>query len=96
VDTDLAERDPRVNADAEIQDLQAVSQNVLVAADQITALEEEKRMVDPATPRFRELSDQIEMLAAEIHSVSKAETGLARELAGEPGLPTVAEADERA
>ena len=82
-----------MNADAKIEDLQAVSQHVLSAAEQIRALEEEKRKVDPATPRFRELSDEIERLAGEIRSVSHAETGLAQDVAGETGLPTIAEAD---
>jgi hypothetical protein len=82
-----------VNADAKIEDLQAVSQHVLAAAEQIRALEEEKRTVDPATPRFRALSDEIERLAGDIRSVSHAETGLAHEVAGEAGLPTIAEAD---
>ena len=82
-----------MNVDAKIEDLQAVSQHVLTGAEQIRALEEEKRTVDPATARFRQLSDEIERLAGDIGSVSHAETGLAREVAGEPGLPTIAEAD---
>ncbi len=84
-----------MNPDAKIEDLQAVSQHVLTAAEQIHALEEEKRHVDPATPRFRELSDEIERLAGDIRSVSQAETGLAHEVAGEDGLPTIAEADRQ-
>jgi hypothetical protein len=82
-----------VNSDAKIEDLQAVSQHVLTAAEQIRALEREKRTVDPGAPRFRELSDEIERLAGDIRSVSHAETGLAHEVAGEPGLPTISEAD---
>ncbi len=84
-----------MNADAKIEDLQAVSQHVLTAAEQIHALEEEKRTVDPATRRFRELSDEIERLAGDIGSVSQAETGLANDVAGEAGLPTIAEADRK-
>lgn len=77
-----------------LEDLQAVSQHVLACTEQIAVLELEKRRVDPASERFRTLSDEIEDLAEEIRSVSAAETGLAREVAGEPGLPTIAEADQ--
>jgi len=79
--------------DARIEDLQAVSQHVLTAADEIAALEAEKRTVDPGSQRFRTLSDQIEALAEDIRRVSQAEDGLAREVAGEAGLPTVEQAD---
>ncbi len=82
-------------ADSRIEDLQAVSQHVLSTAEQIATLEEEKRTIDPASERFRELSDQIEVLAEEIRKVSHAETGLAIDVAGEPGLPTVEEADSK-
>jgi len=57
-------------------------------------LETEKRTVDPASERFRMLSDEIEALANEIRSVSHAETGLAEVVAGKPDMPTVAEADQ--
>ncbi len=76
-----------------IEDLQAVSQHVLATAEAIRKLEEEKRGVDPGTPRFQELSDEIEQLAEDMRLVSHVETGLARDLAGVPGLPTVEEAD---
>ena len=82
-----------MDADEKIEDLQAVSQHVLAAAKQLHAFEEEKRTVDPGSPRFRELSDEIERLADDIRSVSHAETGLAQDVAGETGLPTIAEAD---
>ena len=78
---------------AKVEDLQAVSQHVLACSERITSLEEEKRTVDPGSERFRSLSDQIEALAEEIRSVSRAETGLAHDVAGEPGMPTVEEAD---
>lgn len=77
----------------EIEDLQAVSQHVLATSEAIRQLEAEKRRVDPGTPRFQELSDEIERLAEEIRLVSHAETGLAHDVAGEEDLPTVAEAD---
>jgi hypothetical protein len=83
-----------VDADSDLEDLQAVSQHVLASTERIKALEEEKRTVDPASDRFRTLSDEIEALAEEIRSVSHAETDLARDVAGQPGMPTVAEADE--
>jgi hypothetical protein len=83
-----------MTAEPEIEDLQAVSHHVLTSIDQMRALEEEKRTVDPASPRFLALSDEIEALADEVRAVSSAETGLAREVAGRPGLPTVAEADD--
>jgi hypothetical protein len=73
-----------------------VSQSVLGTAKQITALEAEKRTVDPGSERFRTLSDQIEALAEDIRQVSMAEDGLARDVAGEPGLPTIEEADDSA
>lgn len=78
-----------------VEDLQAVSQHVLVCTEQIAVLEEEKRHVDPASERFRTLSDEIEGLAEEIRSVSSAETDLANDVAGVPGLPTIAEADRK-
>ena len=84
-----------MTADPRVEDLQAVSQHVLSTAEQIAALEREKRTVDPASKRFRELSDEIEVLAEEVRKVSHAETGLAIDVAGEPGLPTVAEADSK-
>jgi hypothetical protein len=77
-----------------VEDLQAVSQHVLDMTARIRRLEDEKRTLDPASERFRTLSDEIEALAAEIRSVSHAETGLAKEVAGQRGLPTVEEADE--
>ena len=77
-----------------LEDLQAVSQHVLACTEKIAVLEEEKRHVDPASERFRTLSDEIEALAEEIRSVSRAETDLASDVAGQPGLPTIAEADQ--
>lgn len=77
-----------------LEDLQAVSQHVLACTEQIAVLEHEKRGVDPASERFRTLSDEIEALAEEVRSVSHAETDLARDVAGQPGLPTIAEADK--
>jgi hypothetical protein len=85
-----------MGADETIEDLQAVSQHVLATAEVITALEAEKRTVDPGSERFRTLSDQIEALAEDIRRVSEAEDGLAREVAGQPGLPTVEQADRSA
>lgn len=79
-----------------IEDLQAVSQHVLASAKRIAALEAEKRTVDPGSARFQTLSDEIEALGVEIRDVSHAETGLAHEVAGEAGLPTVEEADRSA
>ena len=78
-----------------LEDLQAVSQHVLECTQQIAVLETEKRRLDPASERFRALSDEIEALAEEVRSVSHAETGLAREVAGHQGLPTIAEADRQ-
>lgn len=82
-----------MHAKANVEDLQAVSQHILVCSERIKVLEQEKRTVDPASEHFRKLSDEIEALADEIRSVSHAETGLAREVADQAGLPTVAEAD---
>jgi hypothetical protein len=83
-----------MTADSKLEDLQAVSQHVLATSDQIAKLEAEKRTVDPGSQAFRTLSDEIERLGEEIRSVSHAETQLAIDLEGQPGLPTVAEADE--
>jgi len=83
-----------MNAESNVQDLQAVSQHVLMCTERIKLLEAEKRTLDPAGERFRMLSSEIEALGEEIRSVSRAETGLARDLAGQPGVPTVAEADK--
>jgi hypothetical protein len=85
-----------VGVETKLEDLQAVSQHVLTATERIHTLELEKRGTPPGSERFRELSDQIEALAAEMHVVSAAETDLANELAGRTDLPTVAEADTRA
>jgi len=82
--------DPKSN----IQDLQAVSSHVLVNAEQIKFLEEQKRHVEPTSERFRVLSDEIEALANEIGMVSHAETSLAEDFEDDPDMPTVAEADE--
>jgi hypothetical protein len=84
-----------VGVDTKMEDLQAVSQHVLTATERIHALEQEKRGTSPGSERFRELSDQIEALAAEMRLVSAAETDLANELAGRTDLPTVAEAELR-
>ena len=84
-----------MSTDSNVEDLQAVSRHVLTAAEQISILEAEKRLVDPASQRFRTLSDEIEVLAEEIRVVSHAETSLAQEVAGEPGLPTIHEADQK-
>ena len=84
-----------MSSDSNVEDLQAVSRHVLTAAEQISVLETEKRTVDPASQRFRTLSDQIEALAEEIRLVSHAETSLAFEVADEPGLPTIDEADQQ-
>lgn len=84
-----------MDAKSNVEDLQAVSQHVLECAERIRLLEAEKRNVDPASERFRVLSDEIEALAEEIRSVSHAETGLAEDVAGKPDMPTVAEADDQ-
>lgn len=75
-----------------VEDLQAVSQHVMTSAEKIAALEREKRHADPGSDAFRKLSDEIEAAADEIRAVSHAETGLAEEIAGQDGLPTVADA----
>lgn len=82
--------------DRNIQDLQAVSQHVLTTTDQIQKLELEKRGVEPGSTRFMELSAQIERLAGDVRVVSASETDIAGEVAGEPGLPTIDEADAEA
>jgi len=83
----------RDDPELHLEDLQAVSQAVMTGADRIAQLEAEKRNVDPGSERFQELSNEIEALAIEIRLVSRAETDLAHDLAGVPGLPTVEEAD---
>lgn len=94
-ESDGESNDAKTNdAKSKIEDLQAVSQHVLVSTRRITVLEEEKRTVDPASERFRKLSDEIEALAEEIRSVSRAETSLAVEVAGQPGMPTITQADQ--
>jgi hypothetical protein len=84
-----------VAVDQEIQDLQAVSQHVLTAADKIKKLELEKRSVPPGSPRFIDLSAEIERLAADLGVVSASETDIALEVAGEPDLPTIEQADHK-
>lgn len=84
-----------MDAESNLEDLQAVSQHLLECTERIGLLEAEKRTVDPASERFRTLSDEIEALAEEIRLVSHAETGLADDVAGKPDMPTVAEADEQ-
>ena len=80
---------------SKIEDLQSVSQQVASDAERISRLEEEKRGVDPGSPRFRQLSDEIERLSAEIRVTSQAESHLADELAGQSGLPTIEDADRQ-
>lgn len=82
-----------MDVDERVEDLQAVSQHMLESSARIQALEAEKRTVDPASARFRELSDEIELLAEDIRRVSHAETGLAQDLDGIAELPTVEQAD---
>ena len=82
--------------DSDIQDLQTVSSHVLRTTDQIHELEMEKRGVEPGSPRFMQLSDQIESLAEQVRVVSASETDLATEVAGRPDLPTIEEADAEA
>ena len=83
------------DTDQKVEDLQAVSQHMLTSTARIQRLESAKRHVEPNSPRFRELSDEIERLAEEMRRVSHAETDLAIDLSVEPDVPTVAEADER-
>jgi hypothetical protein len=89
-----AEESP-VDVEEKVEDLQAVSQHMLESSARIQALETEKRTVDPGSPRFRELSDEIERLAEDMRRVSHAETDLAIDLHGVDDLPTVEEADAR-
>ena len=79
--------------DQEMQDLQAVSQHVLTATDKIQKLELEKRSVAPGSARFIELSAEIERLADDLRVVSASETDIALEVAGDPNLPTIEQAD---
>jgi hypothetical protein len=83
-----------MNVESKIEDLQAVSSQVLVDTARIQSLEEEKRSVAPGSRRFLELSDEIERISAEVRMTSHAESDLARELKGEEELPTIAQADE--
>ena len=76
----------------QIDELQAISDHVLTELERMRALEQEKRTVDPGSARFRVLSDEIELLAEQLRHVSTAETEVAEELAGEPGLPTIEDA----
>ena len=84
-----------MSVDQNIEDLSAVSDHVLAAADLLRQLELEKRGVEPGSARFMELSERIESLAAEVRTVSASETDLAIELSGEPNLPTINEAQAR-
>lgn len=77
-----------------MQDLQAVSQHVLAATDKIQKLELQKRSVAPGSAQFIELSAEIERLAADLRTASASETDIALEVAGEPGLPTIEQADQ--
>ena len=88
-----AEGKAGLSVDQNIEDLSAVSDHVLAAADLLRKLELEKRGVEPGSTRFMELSERIESLAAEVRTVSASETDLATELAGEPNLPTINEAE---
>ena len=84
-----------MDVESKLEDLQAVSSQVLEDTARIQSLEEEKRHVAPGSRRFLELSDEIERISAEVRLTSHAETDLARELSGKTGLPTIARADER-
>jgi hypothetical protein len=76
----------------QIDELQAISDHVLTELERMRMLEQEKRTVDPGSARFRVLSDEIEILAEQLRHVSTAETEVAEEIAGEPGLPTIEDA----
>ena len=82
-----------MSVDQNVEDLQAVSDHVLAATDQLRKLELEKREVDPGSKRFLELAKRIESLAAEVRVVSASETDLAGELNGTSNLPTINEAE---
>jgi hypothetical protein len=89
-------REPAVEVDRDIEDLQAVSDHVLVTTDMIGKLELEKRSVDPGSPRFRELAARIEKLASEVHTTTAAEADIAVDVAGRQDLPTIQEAEAQA
>ena len=81
--------------EAEIQDLQAVSGQVMADAERITRLETEKRRVEPGTAHFADLSRQIQGVAEHVADVATAERDLADEVAGDD-LPTIEQADRAA
>ena len=85
-----------MKVDHDIEDLQAVSDHVLVTTDLVRKLELEKRSVDPGSPRFRELAVRIEQLASEVRTTTAAETDIAVDVAGRQDLPTIQEAEARA
>jgi hypothetical protein len=89
-------KEPALEVDRDIEDLQAVSDHVLVTTDLMRKLELEKRSLDPGSPRFRELAARIEKLASEVHTASAAEADIAVDVAGREDLPTIQEAEAQA
>jgi len=62
------------------EDLKATSAEISATAEELDALESEKRGLAPEDPRLVELSDEIERLTARLRRQSAIEGGLAREL----------------
>ena len=82
-----------MSVEHKIDDLRAVSDHVLTAAEQMEKLEDEKRTLEPGSPRFLELARRIESLATGLLAASTAEADIAAEVAGVPNLPTIDEAE---
>ena len=61
------------------EDLQATAENVVMDAQVLERIEEEKLRTDPADPRLKELSDKAVEIARELH----AKTIVQRDLAGQ-------------
>lgn len=65
-------------------DLRATSDAILSDVRTLTALEEEKRPIDPANPVLLPVSAEIERVAGRLVQETAAERTLAQEIAGKP------------
>jgi hypothetical protein len=63
-------------------DLRSTSESIQDDAEQLKALEEKKRSLDPSDPRVVDLSHQVEALLRATSTKARAETELSEEIQG--------------
>jgi uncharacterized damage-inducible protein DinB len=74
------ERSPEPNSAALEERLRAASDGIQLISQQLHALEEQKRSVEPNDPRFVQLAGLVRTVAAELLELASAEEAFANEL----------------